>query len=289
MGDFDSDGLLDYLMYDGNISVFIGLSKGDGTFQSLLPSPLKEAACPQLIVADFNNDKKLDLLIARRWQGNLVDIALGNGDGTFRFPYTVVGTSDGATYDVATADFNADGVADLVFTMVSKGPSVQIALGKGDGTFLPTRSFDAGDDADRLSVADLDRDGVPDLVIGTGGANQIEAFLGDGALHNPEDLLVAALSACHCLSFLALAARAGLLCEAYEDHAEGTLGVVQKGLRFTEVRLRPRVTLRRPAAMDGDALTAQVAELHEKAHAQCFIASSVNFPVRHQAELILSS
>ena len=115
------------------------------------------------------------------------------------------------------------------------------------------------------------------------------AFLGDGALHNPEDLLVAALSACHCLSFLALAARAGLLCEAYEDRAEGTLGVVQKGLRFTEVRLRPRVTLRRPAAMDGDALTAQVAELHEKAHAQCFIASSVNFPVRHQAELILSS
>jgi organic hydroperoxide reductase OsmC/OhrA len=107
-------------------------------------------------------------------------------------------------------------------------------------------------------------------------------FRGDGAVHNPEDLLVAALSACHCLSYLALAVRAGLTVTAYEDAAIGTMRRVDGVIRFTDVLLRPRVTI----AGGSDANKARA--LHERAHAECFIASSVNFPVRNEPEVTIA-
>jgi len=112
----------------------------------------------------------------------------------------------------------------------------------------------------------------------TGSADP--AFRGDPALHNPEDLLVVALSSCHMLSYLALAALEGLEVVAYEDEASGTMLQEGRGGRFSEVVLRPRVTL----APGSDVTRAHA--LHEDAHQTCFIANSVNFPVRHEAEII---
>jgi organic hydroperoxide reductase OsmC/OhrA len=100
------------------------------------------------------------------------------------------------------------------------------------------------------------------------------AFRGDPARHNPEDLLVAALSACHMLSYLHLCASAGIEVVAYEDQASGIMAIKDKRMRFTEVTLAPRVEI---ASGDFEQATA----LHEKAHDQCFIANSVNFPVLH--------
>lgn len=102
-------------------------------------------------------------------------------------------------------------------------------------------------------------------------------FRGDPSLHNPEELLVAALSGCHLLSYLADCARAGVVVVAYEDNAHGTMSMSDGKLRFTDVVLRPRVTI----AKGSDAQKALA--LHESAHEGCFIASSVNFPVRHEA------
>ncbi|HVY48243.1 MAG TPA: OsmC family protein [Minicystis sp.] len=107
-------------------------------------------------------------------------------------------------------------------------------------------------------------------------------FRGDGSLHNPEDLLVAALSACHMLSYLALAARARLSVVAYEDAATGTMDFDGGVMRFTEVMLRPRVTV----AAGADVELARA--LHERAHRECFIASSVAFPVRNEATIELA-
>jgi organic hydroperoxide reductase OsmC/OhrA len=112
----------------------------------------------------------------------------------------------------------------------------------------------------------------------TGSADA--AFRGDPNLHNPEDMLVLALSACHMLSYLALAALEGLEVTGYEDSARGTLQQEGRGGRFTEVVLRPRVTV----APGSDPVRAEA--LHEEAHQTCFIASSVNFPVRHEAEIV---
>jgi organic hydroperoxide reductase OsmC/OhrA len=112
----------------------------------------------------------------------------------------------------------------------------------------------------------------------TGSADA--AFRGDPNLHNPEDMLVLALSACHMLSYLALAALEGLEVTGYEDSARGTMQQEGRGGRFTEVVLRPRVTV----APGSDPTRAEA--LHEEAHQTCFIANSVNFPVRHEAEIV---
>ncbi len=101
------------------------------------------------------------------------------------------------------------------------------------------------------------------------------AFRGDPSRYNPEELLVASLSACHMLWYLHLCADAGVVVTDYADAASGTMvETPDGGGRFTAVVLRPDVTISR----GGDAVLAE--RLHERAHRLCFIASSVNFPVR---------
>jgi organic hydroperoxide reductase OsmC/OhrA len=100
------------------------------------------------------------------------------------------------------------------------------------------------------------------------------AFRGDRARWNPEGLLVASLSACHQLWYLHLCADAGVVVEAYVDEAVGVMEESADGSgRFIEVILRPRVSV----APGSDKAKAQ--SLHHAAHAKCFIARSVNFPV----------
>ncbi len=108
------------------------------------------------------------------------------------------------------------------------------------------------------------------------------AFRGDGTRYNPEELIVASLSACHMLWYLHLAAVAGVTVVDYVDAAEGVLETADDGSgRFTEVILHPVVTIAR-----GSVDTAR--RLHVDAHRFCFIANSVNFPVRHEPSIRLS-
>lgn len=109
------------------------------------------------------------------------------------------------------------------------------------------------------------------------------AFLGDASAYNPEDALVAALSACHMLTYLANCALGKVKVLAYEDRATGTMAQSGRGGRFIEVVLRPRVTI----SADSDIEKAR--QLHEAAHRECFIAQSVNFPVRHEPEIVTGS
>ncbi|QBI52663.1 OsmC family protein [Streptomonospora litoralis] len=106
------------------------------------------------------------------------------------------------------------------------------------------------------------------------------AFRGDPARWNPEDQLVSALSECHMLSYLSLAPSAGVNVVAYTDTATGTMTTHRDASgEFDEVVLHPVVTV----AEQGMAETAR--RLHEKAHEVCFIARSVNFPVRNEPEI----
>ena len=104
-------------------------------------------------------------------------------------------------------------------------------------------------------------------------------YLGDAARHNPEDMLMASLSACHMLWYLHLCTVSKVVVTAYEDHAEGVMELNPDGSgQFVRVTLRPRVTI----AAESDAAAAE--RLHERASAMCFIARSVNFPVDHEPE-----
>lgn len=100
------------------------------------------------------------------------------------------------------------------------------------------------------------------------------AFRGDPERWNPEELLVASLAACHKLWYLHLCADAGITVIEYTDHAEGVMEeTADGGGHFLSVTLHPQVTL----APGSD--SARAREIHHAAHAKCFIASSVNFPV----------
>lgn len=107
------------------------------------------------------------------------------------------------------------------------------------------------------------------------------SFRGDPGRYNPEDLLVASLSACHMLWYLHLCATNKITVLAYHDSAAGAMEESADGSgRFVHVQLRPRVTI--PAGSDHAKATA----LHHEAHRNCFIANSVNFPVEVAAEIV---
>jgi organic hydroperoxide reductase OsmC/OhrA len=104
------------------------------------------------------------------------------------------------------------------------------------------------------------------------------AFRGDAAKYNPEELLVASLSSCHMLWYLHLCADAGIVVVEYIDHAIGTMIETRDGSGyFQEVVLKPIVTVSNGGMVD------LAGKLHDMANEKCFIANSVNFPVRHQA------
>ena len=111
-------------------------------------------------------------------------------------------------------------------------------------------------------------DGNPDIP-GSSDPN----FRGDAARWNPEELLVASLSACHKLWVLHLASVAGVVITDYVDRAEGVMEETGDGSgRFTKVTLRPEITINAGDPSKFDAI-------HHEAHEKCFIANSVNFPV----------
>ena len=110
------------------------------------------------------------------------------------------------------------------------------------------------------------------------------AFRGDRARWNPEELLVMSLSSCHMLWYLHLCATHKISVVDYVDDAVGTMvETADTGGHFSEVVLRPQVTIE----PGGDLAVA--ASLHDKAHHLCFVANSVNFPVRVEAGICIQS
>lgn len=107
-------------------------------------------------------------------------------------------------------------------------------------------------------------------------------FRGDKTKHNPEEMLVASLSSCHMLWYLHLCADAGIVVTEYKDHASGIMQEDNSGGgKFTEVTLNPVVIIAEASKKE------KAIELHHKANELCFIANSVNFPVKHNPEIII--
>ncbi len=149
--------------------------------------------------------------------------------------------------------------------MTDKTHSYQINLRWTGNTGAGTGGYRAYERAHEISAA-----GKPVLY-----GSSDPAFRGDAARYNPEELLVASLSACHMLWYLHLCAESGIVVTAYADQPQGRMiETADGGGRFDEVVLRPLVTVK--AGTD----TALAESLHARAHALCFIANSMNFPVR---------
>ena len=113
-------------------------------------------------------------------------------------------------------------------------------------------------------------------------ASSDPSFRGDPTRYNPEEQLVASLSACHMLWYLHLCAEAGITVVSYLDQAEGQMQeTTDGGGHFTEVTLRPAIQI---LEQDKEELAHS---LHARANKLCFIANSVNFPVKHVASVFV--
>ena len=117
----------------------------------------------------------------------------------------------------------------------------------------------------------ISTDGKPDLL-----ASSDPSFRGDKTRYNPEEMLVAALSSCHMLSYLHVCVLNGVVVLEYKDNATGTMKENPDGSgQFTEVTLHPMVKVKDSSMIE------KANQLHKRASELCFIARSVNFPVHH--------
>lgn len=144
--------------------------------------------------------------------------------------------------------------------------SVKWTGNKGEGT----KDYDAYDRSHEISIK-----GKKKLQ-----CSSDSPFKGDMKKHNPEDLLLSSLSACHMLWYLRLCASEGVVVLDYIDHAEGKMIQTSNGSGyFTEVILHPRVLVAEQS------MVKKALELHKKANTFCFIANSVKFAVYHRPEI----
>ncbi len=127
-------------------------------------------------------------------------------------------------------------------------------------------------ESDSFQYAEYNRNHVWRFEEAVVEASAAPGFLGDAARVDPEEALVASLSSCHMLTFLALASKKGYQVERYVDEASGVLAKNENGkLAVTRVTLRPVVTFGGERQPDAAALD----KMHERSHKECFIANSV--------------
>ena len=124
-----------------------------------------------------------------------------------------------------------------------------------------------------------------DYVIRISGKPDIQAtaapeFLGNPYRLNPEDMLVASLSACHMLTYLAFAANSKVEVLNYVDDASGKLVQNGKIMQFESVTIKPKITITKNTDLE------KAKSLHKKAHEGCFIANSINFKIHIEPEFI---
>jgi hypothetical protein len=194
VGDFKGDGFPDLVTTSpiphGSVNVLLG--NGDGrfrsgqTFQMLNPRAV--------VVGEFDHDNKPDFAVIDNLDQGTVSVFLGNGDGTFMPAGRYITAMTGGTFSLAAADLRGNGITDLIVANPSDGfggfGSVAVLLGNGDGTFQPAREFPADLRPTVVTVADVNGDGKPDLVVGSSIADSVSVLLGngDGTFQDPQSL-----------------------------------------------------------------------------------------------------
>lgn len=177
VADFNGDGIEDLLVLNStsnNMSVMLG--NGDGTFQSRITGAIISHA-DAVAVADFNGDGILDVaatIDTGSASTSQIGVLLGNGNGTFQTSITYPQSS---SYSIAVADFNLDGIPDLVYSNAGAG-TVSVMLGHGDGTFQAAVPYMSNSGS--VAVGDFNQDGIPDIVVPGTAATSVLLGNGDG-------------------------------------------------------------------------------------------------------------
>jgi len=216
VADVNGDGNLDVLVANqcaslcpvsnpdvGNVfavgSVGVLLGKGDGTFQPVVTYSTAGIITKALAVADVNGDGRPDIIVTIQCaeaiinpcvydKYSMVDVLLGNGNGTFR---TAVTYSSGGSVpeSIVVQDINGDGKPDIVVSnqcasnQDCNSGGAGVLFGNGDGTFQTAVTYNSNGVADSVAVADVNGDGNPDLIVGnysSAGGGTVAVMLGNG-------------------------------------------------------------------------------------------------------------
>jgi hypothetical protein len=162
----------------GHSQIYVSLGNGDGTFRAPVPYDSGGYAAQSIAIKDVNGDGYPDIVTANNCSTygcpsnvGVAGVLLGNGDGTFRSPVSY--PSSGTAFSIAVADVNGDGKPDLLVgnfcapgSCSATAVNVDILVGKGDGTFQSPVNYTAvGFGSPWVTVADVDGDGKPDLIV----------------------------------------------------------------------------------------------------------------------------
>ena len=183
LAQFNGDQNLDYVTVgtalgtSGTSYLTARLGDGLGAFGTAAQGLTNLNQPFDLVSGDFNGDGKLDLAIANKAEAT-VRVGVGVGDGSFiSTSSAAVGTTVVSERAIASGDFNADGKLDLAVANRSDH-NVSILLGNGDTTFAAKQDFDTGTDPTSVAIADLNKDGLADLMTTDQTANTVIVRLG---------------------------------------------------------------------------------------------------------------
>jgi hypothetical protein len=204
VSDLTGDGKQDIVVSEANTdTIDVLMNNGNGTFQAPQEytvgpfgstARLTSGTLPNfrraIAVADFNGDGIPDIVVTNYASGD-VSVLLGNGDGTFQPQRRFNAVPD--PFDLAVGDLTGNGISDIVTVSANTTAglnllqqTVGVLLGRGDGTFLPPKTFTidlpAGDEypLSSLQIADINGDGIPDLLVSGGSDSKIRIFYGKG-------------------------------------------------------------------------------------------------------------
>ncbi len=163
-GDFNGDGVTDAVLL-GKTQIFLFLGRADGSFHVAGTLPVTLTGGDQLIglaVADVDGDGRLDLVINAQFA---IEVDFGKGGGAFRNPVITNIPSGFGFGAMAVGDLNQDGIPDVALQEIYEN-TVNLYFGKADGTFRVAQALNMPGDgpAQALAIADLNGDGIPDLV-----------------------------------------------------------------------------------------------------------------------------
>ena len=182
VADLNGDGVPDLAFADfGSGLVKVLLGDGNGGYKEVPGSPFRAGSQPlQVVAADFNGDGKMDLAVMNALSGP-PDYTRGTyniflGDGTGQFLLSDSGLISGTAHFFAEADFNHDGIADLV---IATDKDVSILTGNTRGELQPGTTI-SGSDAASVVTGDFNRDGYPDVAVLNRSAHSVTLYLNDG-------------------------------------------------------------------------------------------------------------
>jgi hypothetical protein len=179
VGDFDNDTRLDVLIANnGTDNIMVIFGSGYGTFVSHTSHSTGNDSYPcSVAVGDFNNDSRLDIVVANSGTNN-IGIFLSDGTGTFSNQITYSTDGDSQPYSVAVLDFNNDTRLDIAVANYGSN-SVGVFFGYGNGSFTSQLIFNTGFDSYpfALAVGDVNKDNLTGIIATNNGYGNIDILL----------------------------------------------------------------------------------------------------------------